>query len=86
MVRAYAGSRPQTQLGQLEAPLRIHFARAQVAVFRRGVPTDGLTVCPTDIDAYLKANLLEPFGMTSSGYVWQTSLELTAAAHDQLGI
>ena len=27
----------------------------------------GLKVCATDIAAYLKANVLDPFGMTSSG-------------------
>lgn len=46
---------------------------------------DGLTVCATDIDAYLKANLLKPFGMTSGGYVWDTPSEHTAAAHGQDG-
>jgi len=27
-------------------------------------------ICATDIDAYLTANVLAPFGMRSSGYVW----------------
>jgi CubicO group peptidase (beta-lactamase class C family) len=31
---------------------------------------DGLQACATDFDAYMKAQLLVPFGMTSSGYVW----------------
>ena len=31
---------------------------------------DGLKVCATDFDAYMKAQLLVPFGMMSSGYVW----------------
>jgi CubicO group peptidase (beta-lactamase class C family) len=31
---------------------------------------DGLRVCATDFDAYMKAQLLVPFGMASSGYVW----------------
>ena len=31
---------------------------------------DGLKVCATDFDAYMKAQLLGPFRMTSSGYVW----------------
>ena len=31
---------------------------------------DGVRVCATEIDAYLKTNLLRPFGMSSSGYVW----------------
>src|SRR5262249_48162527 len=30
----------------------------------------GLEVCATDIDATMKANLLAPFGMASSGYLW----------------
>ena len=30
----------------------------------------GLTVCATDFDAYMKTNLLAPFGMESSGYLW----------------
>ena len=46
---------------------------------------DGLTVCATEIDAYLKTNLLRPFGMSSSGYVWQTPSQHTAAPHDQNG-
>jgi CubicO group peptidase (beta-lactamase class C family) len=35
---------------------------------------DGLTVCATDFDAYMKANLLLPFGMTSSGYLYRESM------------
>lgn len=35
----------------------------------------GLEVFATDIAAYLRANLLEPFGMTSSGYVWSDTFE-----------
>jgi CubicO group peptidase (beta-lactamase class C family) len=31
---------------------------------------DGLKVCATDFDSYMKAQLLVPFGMLSSGYVW----------------
>jgi CubicO group peptidase (beta-lactamase class C family) len=46
---------------------------------------DGLTVCPTEIDSYLKINLLRPFGMSTSGYVWGTPSENTAAAHGQDG-
>lgn len=45
-----------------------------------------LEVCATDIDAYMKANLLVPFGMTSSGYVWNGTLEKHAARpHDAEG-
>jgi CubicO group peptidase (beta-lactamase class C family) len=47
---------------------------------------DGLTVCPTDIDAYLKANLLRPFGMATSGYVWETRPPIAAAGHDSDGV
>jgi CubicO group peptidase (beta-lactamase class C family) len=47
---------------------------------------DGLEVCATDIDTYLKANLLRPFGMTSSGYVWNDALDKVAArGHDADG-
>ena len=46
---------------------------------------DGLTVCATEIDSYLKTNLLRPFGMSTSGYVWETPSEHVAAAHGQDG-
>lgn len=47
---------------------------------------DGLEVCATDIDSYLKKNLLLPFGMTSSGYVWSDGFEKhTARPHDGEG-
>jgi CubicO group peptidase (beta-lactamase class C family) len=46
----------------------------------------GLEVCATDIDAYLKRNLLKPFGMNSSGYVWNDSFARHAARpHDVTG-
>ena len=46
----------------------------------------GLQVCATDIAAYLKANVLAPFGMTSSGYVWDETLgRHLATPHDQKG-
>jgi CubicO group peptidase (beta-lactamase class C family) len=55
-------------------------------------PTDcaqyeaGLEVCGTDIDPYLKRNLLGPFGMTSSGYLWNdTFAEHAARPHDVQG-
>lgn len=32
---------------------------------------DGLRVCATDIDAYLKTQILRPVGMVTSGYVWE---------------
>ena len=46
---------------------------------------DGATACASEIDGYLKANLLRPFGMPSSGYVQETASEHTAAAHDRNG-
>lgn len=46
----------------------------------------GLEVCATDIDPYLKRNLLAPFGMNSSGYVWNDTFEKPAARpHDVEG-
>jgi CubicO group peptidase (beta-lactamase class C family) len=46
----------------------------------------GLEVCGTDIDPYLKRNLLAPFGMTSSGYLWNDNFENHAAQpHDVHG-
>ena len=35
----------------------------------------GVKVCATDIDAYIKANVLSPMAMTSSGYFWDEALE-----------
>jgi CubicO group peptidase (beta-lactamase class C family) len=43
---------------------------------------DDLTVCATDFDAYMKANLLIPFGMTSSGYLYREGM---ARPHDDNG-
>jgi CubicO group peptidase (beta-lactamase class C family) len=46
----------------------------------------GLRVCATDIDTYMKRNLLVPFGMRSSGYVWNDVLAKHAARpHDERG-
>jgi CubicO group peptidase (beta-lactamase class C family) len=43
-------------------------------------------VCATDFDRYMKANLLEPFGMASSGYVWNERFERRSARpHDAAG-
>ncbi|MBI4501081.1 MAG: beta-lactamase family protein [Gemmatimonadetes bacterium] len=41
----------------------------------------GFEVCATDpdIDAYMKANLLVPFGMASSGYLWTGTMEARMA-------
>lgn len=46
---------------------------------------DGLRVCGTEIDAFMKANLLQPFGMSESGFVWETPSPHAAAAHDKDG-
>ncbi len=35
---------------------------------------DGLRVCGTDFDAYIKANLFVPFGMISSGYLFRDGM------------
>lgn len=43
---------------------------------------DGLRVCATDIDAYMKAHLLLPFGMASSGYLYHQGM---ARPHDEKG-
>jgi len=46
----------------------------------------GIKVCASDIDAYLKARLLTPFGMASSGYVWNRGFARHAAQpHDENG-
>ena len=46
----------------------------------------GVEVCATDIDRYMTANLLAPFGMASSGYVWNDTLGRHAARpHDADG-
>jgi CubicO group peptidase (beta-lactamase class C family) len=43
---------------------------------------DNLRVCATDFDAYMKANLFVPFGMTSSGYLHRDGM---AQPHDDKG-
>jgi CubicO group peptidase (beta-lactamase class C family) len=43
---------------------------------------DGVRACATDIDEYMKANLLGPFGMTSSGYLYREGM---ARPHDDKG-
>src|SRR5438093_459146 len=46
----------------------------------------GLKACATDIDPYMKANVLVPFGMASSGYVWNDTFENhKARGHDPEG-
>lgn len=47
---------------------------------------DGIRVCETEIDAYMKASLLRPFGMATSGYVWDDALAgRIAGPHDLEG-
>ena len=47
---------------------------------------EGLKVCATDFNAFMKKNLLEPFGMKASGYEWnEGSKKDVARAHDQNG-
>jgi len=55
-------------------------------------PTDcakferGFEVCATDFDPYLKRTLLTPFGMHSSGYVWNQAFEKhSAQPHNSRG-
>jgi CubicO group peptidase (beta-lactamase class C family) len=46
----------------------------------------GLEVCATDIDVYLRANVLDPLGMVSSGYLWNDTMENhMAPGHDAEG-
>jgi CubicO group peptidase (beta-lactamase class C family) len=46
----------------------------------------GLEVCATDMDAYMRGNVLVPFGMHSSGYLWNAAMEKhMAAGHDEKG-
>jgi CubicO group peptidase (beta-lactamase class C family) len=43
-------------------------------------------VCASDYGDYMTANLLRPFGMTSSGYVWTEAIgKRMATAHDKTG-
>jgi len=47
---------------------------------------DGVDVCASDIDAYMRKNVFVPFGMTSSGYVWNERFERhTSWPHDAAG-
>jgi CubicO group peptidase (beta-lactamase class C family) len=48
-----------------------------------GTYENDLKVCATDIADYMKANILVPFGMESSSYLWTEQLgKNNAAAHD----
>jgi len=44
----------------------------------------GYEVCATDIDEWMRRNLLAPFGMNSSGFVWNNTWE-AARPHDADG-
>jgi CubicO group peptidase (beta-lactamase class C family) len=53
---------------------------------RCGTYEAGVKVCATDFDAYMRENVLSPFGMASSGYVWNEKYERhVAAPHDAQG-
>jgi CubicO group peptidase (beta-lactamase class C family) len=43
---------------------------------------DGLRVCASDFDTYMKTNLLVPFGMAASGYLYRAGM---ARPHDEKG-
>lgn len=46
----------------------------------------GHRVCATDFGEYMEANLLRPFGMTSSGYAWTPAMQrILATPHDAAG-
>jgi len=46
----------------------------------------GFRVCATDFDAYMNTNLLVPFGMNRSGYLWTDTLATEVARpHDAQG-
>jgi CubicO group peptidase (beta-lactamase class C family) len=48
---------------------------------------NGYTVCATDFGDYMIANLLNPFRMTSSGYVWNEAVGAKMARpHDKNGL
>jgi CubicO group peptidase (beta-lactamase class C family) len=46
----------------------------------------GYRVCATDFGDYMESNVLRPFGMTSSGYVWTPEMQKRMAhRHDKNG-
>jgi CubicO group peptidase (beta-lactamase class C family) len=73
-----------------EDPLRIHFAPGSQWLysgegysFLQSIVTH---VTGHDIDAYVRSNIFDPFGMTSSGYVWNDAYaDRYAAPHDGRG-
>ena len=45
-----------------------------------------LEVCATDVDLFMRRHLFAPFGMDSSGYVWNGTFEKhSARPHDSTG-
>ena len=47
---------------------------------------EGYRVCATDFSEYMTANVLRPFGMTASAYLWSDKIaEYKATAHDEQG-
>jgi CubicO group peptidase (beta-lactamase class C family) len=71
-------------------PLRIHFAPGSQWLysgegysFLQSIVT---RLTGRDIDSYMRTNIFEPFGMTSSGYVWNDAYAARyAAPHDGKG-
>jgi CubicO group peptidase (beta-lactamase class C family) len=60
--------------------------RGRVNENQCGSYEDDLKVCASDIDVFMKARLLLPFGMASSGYVWNDALAARSARpHDVTG-
>jgi CubicO group peptidase (beta-lactamase class C family) len=71
-------------------PLRIHFAPGSQWLYSG----EGYSYLQSivsrltghDIDSYMRANIFEPFGMTSSGYIWNDAYaDRYAAPHDGSG-
>jgi CubicO group peptidase (beta-lactamase class C family) len=71
-------------------PLKIHFAPGSGFTYSgegyNYLQTVVAEVTKQPFDAYMKANMLRPFGMKSSGYVWNDTFERHAARpHDTAG-
>lgn len=71
-------------------PLKIHFAPGSGFTYSgegyNYLQTVVAEVTMQPFDAYMKANVLRPFGMKSSGYVWNDTFERHAARpHDTAG-
>ncbi len=60
--------------------------KGQVNTKEVGTFEAGLKVYATDIDEYMRANILVPFEMTSSGYLWNDTIEQRmATGYDEKG-